>query len=178
LVGSSPTAFHANDHGFLERQLNFSLERISSYEGHSKQILLVCRVTAATLVDVGTGGALAVIDECANGNCPAANANIQNSNFTSNFAFQAGGALYYAGSNPGDPWLAAEGQDLSFPDSGDLGNLFSTTISVSHAGSSKLCDLPARVQIPGCGYRMSFSSFLNGESQYADNLQRNFLRGC
>jgi len=25
-----------NDHGFLMRQLNFSLERISSYEGHSK----------------------------------------------------------------------------------------------------------------------------------------------
>lgn len=58
-------------------------------------------MTAATLQDVGAGGAVSVIDECANTNCPAAYAVIQDSNFTSNFAFQAGGALYYAGSNTG-----------------------------------------------------------------------------
>lgn len=59
------------------------------------------RATAATLTDVGTGGGLAIIDSCSNTPCPAASARLTNTSFSSNFAFQAGGGLYFSGSNPG-----------------------------------------------------------------------------
>ncbi len=79
--------------------------------GSETEFGALLRVTASTLVDIGTGGAVSVIDACANANCPAANAVILDSNFTSNFAFQAGGALYYAGSNTGNlrVWLGWAG---------------------------------------------------------------------
>ena len=58
-------------------------------------------VTAPTIADVGTGGAVSVIDACLSGACQPATANITNTNFTGNMAFQAGGALYYSAANTG-----------------------------------------------------------------------------
>ena len=59
-------------------------------------------VTAASISDIGTGGAIAIIDACSTGVCAPAIANITNSNFSANHAFQAGGALYFATANAGD----------------------------------------------------------------------------
>ena len=59
------------------------------------------QATAATISDVGTGGALSVIDACNAARCPTAVANVRSSTFTNNYAFQAGGAVFYRGANTG-----------------------------------------------------------------------------
>ena len=59
------------------------------------------RATAASIADIGTGGALSVIDACTVSSCPAAVASLQNSTFTGNSAFQAGGGIYFSGTNQG-----------------------------------------------------------------------------
>ena len=58
-------------------------------------------VTAPTTTDIGTGGAVSVIDTCLSTACQPAIATITNTNFTGNVAFQAGGALYYSAANAG-----------------------------------------------------------------------------
>lgn len=56
----------------------------------------------ASVQDIGTGGALSVIDACSGGKCPSATASLFNCTFLNNFAFQAGGGAYYNSRNPGE----------------------------------------------------------------------------
>lgn len=66
------------------------------------------QVLVASPQDVGTGGALAVIDGCSSGGCPFAAASVQGSIFVNNFAYQAGGAVYFDAGNPGRPTYCPE----------------------------------------------------------------------
>lgn len=57
--------------------------------------------TAPRSTQVGTGGALAVVDSCASGVCTPAIAVLTNASFSANNARQAGGALYFSATSAG-----------------------------------------------------------------------------